>query len=98
MSKSSEISIFAVVGTKFCVASEDGQKVYERVVPFLIHNVKVSLSFQNVTILTPAFLNAPIGQLYGDFSEDQIPSLLKPKEMQNDDIQLLRRVVDNAKL
>lgn len=97
MSNRSEISIFQVVGTNLCVASSDGQKVYDRIVTFLSKDKKVSLSFLNVTLLTSAFLNAAIGQLYGKFNEDQIRTLLEVKDMQNDDIQLLRRVVDTAK-
>ena len=51
-----------------------------------------------MTTLTAAFLNAAIGQLYGRFNEERIRSLLKVEDMQPDDIALLKRVVDTAKL
>ena len=66
------ISVFGVVGSPLCVASGDGQKVYDRLDTALKANRGVTLSFHNVTVLTSAFLNAAIGQLYGTFSEEQI--------------------------
>ncbi len=92
------ISIFEVVGSPLCVASDDGQKVYDRLDAALKANRIVTLSFYNVTTLTSAFLNAAIGQLYGTFSEEQIRAQLKVEDMDQDDLALLKRVVDNAKL
>ena len=92
------ISIFEIVGSPLCVASDDGQKVYERLVAALKANQYVTLSLHNVTALTAAFLNAAIGQLYGTFNEEKIRSLLKVEDAEQDDLALLKRVVDNAKL
>ena len=91
------INIFEVVGSPLCVASGDGQKVYERLASALKEGASVVLSFHNVSALTAAFLNAAIGQLYGEFSEEQIRSLLKVQDIQPDDIVLLKRVVETAK-
>ncbi|MYF99136.1 DUF4325 domain-containing protein [Candidatus Poribacteria bacterium] len=93
-----KISLFEVVGSSICVASGDGQKVYNRITTALSNDRCVVLSFQNVTILTAAFLNSAIGQLYGVFSEEKIRSLLKVENIEQDDLALLKRVVDNAKL
>ncbi len=98
MPKVIKIALFEVVGSPFCVASSDGQKVYERVVAALKGDKEISISFHNVTALTAAFLNAAIGQLYGVFSEEKIRSLLKVENIEQDDLALLNRVVDNAKL
>ena len=98
MSEKIKISIFEVVGSPLCVASGDGQKVYERLNATLETDREVVLSFHNVTTLTSAFLNAAIGQLYGIFSEEQIRAQLKVEDMEQDDLALLKRVVDNAKL
>ena len=92
------LSIFEIVGSPLCVASDDGQKVYDRLEAALKANRVVTLSFYNVTTLTSAFLNAAIGQLYGAFSEEQIRAQLKVEDMEQDDLALLKRVVDNAKL
>ena len=97
MQKNITISIFEAVGSPLCVASSDGQKVYDRLSVALQENRSVALSFHNVTTLTSAFLNAAVGQVYGDFSEKKIRSLLTVKDMEPDDLFLLKRVVDTAK-
>lgn len=97
MSNNLDLSIYEIVGSPLCVASSDGQKVYDRLAAALYVGRPVTLSFRNITTLTSAFLNAAIGQLYGTFSEEQIRSLLKVQDMQSDDLALLKRVVDTAK-
>ena len=98
MSENIKISMFKVVGSPFCVASDDGQRVYDRLSAAFSVNQKVVLSFRNVTALTAAFLNTAMGQLYGTFSEEKIRSLLKVEDAEQNDLALLKRVVDNAKL
>jgi hypothetical protein len=97
MSENLMLSIFETVGSQLCVASSDGQKVHDRLAVALTEGKHVVLSFRNVTTLTSAFLNAAIGQLYGTFGEDKIRALLAVQDMQQDDIALLKRVVETAK-
>ncbi len=98
MRKYLALSIFETVGSSTCVASDDGQKVYGRLASYLKEERNVTLSFLNITTLTSAFLDAAIGQLYGNFSVEQIRSLLKVQDIQPDDLTLLKRVVETAKL
>lgn len=98
MNKKLPFSVFEIVGNPICVASGDGQKVFERLGAALKEGRNVALSFRNVTTLTSAFLNAAIGQLYGEFSEAEIRSLLNVQDMEQDDMALLKRVVETAKL
>ena len=97
MQKDITISVFEVVGSPLCVASDDGQNIYDRLALAFKQECGVVLSFRNVTTLTSAFLNAAIGQLYGEFNEEKVRSLLKVEEMEADDLVLLKRVVDTAK-
>ena len=92
------IRVFEIVGSGLCVASDDGQKVHDQIAIALREERKVSLSFHNVESLTSAFLNAAIGQLYGEFSPEQVKASISVKDMSSDDINLLKRVVDTAKL
>ena len=98
MPKDIRIFLFEVVGSPFCVASDDGQKIYDRLDAALKANQDVVLSFHNVTALTGAFLGTAIGQLYGTFSEEKIRSLLKVEDAKPDDLRLLKSAVNNAKL
>ena len=89
--------IITIVGDPICVSADDGQKVHDKIVPLLREGRKVALSFQGVDILISAFLNAAIGQLYGEFSDDQIRDLLSVRDMTPEDMGILKRVVSNAK-
>lgn len=97
MQKDVTISIFEVIGSPLCVAAGDGQKVYDRLAAAIREDRRVILSFHNVSTLTSAFLNAAVGQLYGEFSEDQIRASLSVQDMAADDLALLKQVVDTAK-
>lgn len=98
MHKKLTLSLFEIVGNSLCVASSDGEKVYERLSAALKEEVKVTLSFLNVELLTSAFLNAAVGQLYGEFTEEKIRELLDVQDIEPDDVALLARVVETAKL
>ena len=93
-----KVSIYEVVGSSLCVASDDGQKVFNRLNKAFEADRNVELSFLNVRTLTSAFLNAAIGQLYGKYTEDEVRSLLKVVDAEQDDLALIKRVVENAKL
>lgn len=97
MSEPILVRVFEVVGSGLCVASDDGQKVHDQIAAALRQGHTVRLSFRNVESLTSAFLNAAVGQLYGEFSEDQIKAGLSVSNMEPDDLALLRRVVETAK-
>ena len=92
-----EATVFEIVGNPLCFASDDGQKVHDRLAIALKEGRSVTLSFRNVTVVTAAFLNAAIGQLYGEFSADQIRTLLRVRDMQADDMMVLKRVVETAR-
>lgn len=97
MQKDVTISIFEVIGSPLCVAAGDGQKVYDRLAAAIREGRRATLSFHNVSTLTSAFLNAAVGQLYGEFSEEQIRASLTVQDMAPDDLALLKRVVETAK-
>jgi len=92
------ISVFNTVGNSFCVEADDGQKVYNLIQKALQEGKKVKLSFQNAEMLTSAFLNTAIGQLYRDFPEDKVKSSLTAEYLSPEDKALFKRVTTTAKL
>ena len=92
------ISIVGIVGSPLCVEAEDGQRVYELIKKAISEKKKITVSFLNVKMMTSAFLNTAIGQLYRDSSEDDIRNYLSVEDISEDDLVLLKRVVDTAKL
>lgn len=92
-----KIKVPDLIGSPLCISAEDGQKVFEKVEPLLKKGKPVTISFDCVTMLISLFLNVAIGQLYGSFSEEDVRSLIQVEGLSRDDMELLKRVVDNAK-
>lgn len=92
------INIINVVGDSYCIEAEDGEKVFSLINKAIKDGKKVILSFLNVEILTTAFLNTAIGQLYRDHNEETIKEFLSVKDMSQNNLNALKRVVDTAKL
>lgn len=91
------VRITDIVGGGLCVSVDDGQKVFDHLAPLIRAGAKVSLSFAGIETVISAFLNAAVGQLYGQFNESVIRELLSVSEISNEDAVLVKRVVDNAK-
>ena len=92
------VQVFDIIGGPLCVSAGDGQRLHDKIAPLLEAGTPVVLSFERVDILISAFLNAAVGQLYGKLPENRIRELLSVQDMEPDDLDMLSRVVDNAKL
>ena len=92
------INIVNTIGDVYGVEAEDGQKVYELLKKAIDGGQKVILSFLNIEMLTTAFLNTAIGQLYKDYSEEQVKNMLQVTDISDSGKVSLKRVVDTAKL
>ena len=75
------ISISEVVGGPICIDIDDGDRVRKRIVPALREGRRIVLSFAGVEMVIPAFLSSAIGQLYGEFSEEQVDSLMVVQDL-----------------
>jgi hypothetical protein len=75
------ISVREIVGDPLCIATDDGDRVRERIAPPLREGRRVILSFGGVEMVIPAFLSSAIGQLYGEFSEAQVDSLVVVQDL-----------------
>ncbi len=92
------VQVFDIIGGPLCVSAGDGQRLHDKIAPLLKAGTPVILSFERVDILISAFLNAAVGQLYGELPEDRIRELLSVRDLAADDLDMVSRVVDNAKL
>jgi hypothetical protein len=91
------LGISSLVGG-ICVAASDGNKVHDAIKTEIDRGSRVTLSFSGVTRMTTAFLNAAVGQLYGEFSEAEIRQhLAPPTDVENWHLNRLKLVVDRAK-
>lgn len=92
-----EINVVDIIGNEFCVATEDASKLYDEIFHNIANKTKVIVSFNNVTFLTPVFLNMSICQLYGSFGEDIIDDYLETTNMNEEDEKLLSILKRKAK-
>ncbi len=77
--KSSEavmLSVTDIIGDTLCIASEDGQKVYELIAAAFQEGRPVIVNFKNIEETVPACMDTMIAQLYEYFPEVLIASHL----------------------
>lgn len=92
------LKVYEIVGGPVWVSTEDGQKVYDKIVSVFKAGHAVELSFANRGNLITAFLNAAIGQLYkGDFTEEFLTQNLSVVDISDEDRVMLDRAIENAK-
>lgn len=58
------INIYNIIGNSFAIEADDGELIYKRIEQVFDEKRMVLLDFQNIEVLTAAFLNTSIGQLY----------------------------------
>jgi hypothetical protein len=91
------ISLSSIAGG-ICVAAADGNKVHDAIKNEIDKGSRVTLSFSGVTRMTTAFLNAAIGQLYGEYPETKLRQHLgPPRDAEPWHLNRLKLVVDRAK-
>ena len=76
-----------------CIASEDGQKVYEQIKCAFKEDKNVIVSFKHAEDFTWPFLDDAIGQLYAAFPEKQIDALLSIVNIAPDDAEFIEDVI-----
>ncbi|MDD2248024.1 MAG: STAS-like domain-containing protein [Proteiniphilum sp.] len=75
------INVRTVINSPFCIDSADGQKIYELLHKALSEQKHVTLSFKGIILIITAFLNTAVGQLFKDFTEEQIDNYLSKTEL-----------------
>lgn len=91
------ISIASAAENGLCVAAEDGEKIYQEIKSNIDQGKSVQLTFEGVKDLTSSFLNTAVGQLYGKIDGKVLKEkMLPPIEASQEDLGLLKRVVERA--
>ena len=90
------VRVHDIIGGPLCVSIEDGQRLHDKLLPLLQAEKPISLSFERIDTIIPAFLGSAIGQFYREFPEDHIDKFLSVRDMADDDREVLDCVVRNA--
>lgn len=96
-SKTKHILVSEVIGSDTAVSSDDGNLVYQNIHPFLQKGNHILLDFRGIEMLTTAFLNAAIGQLYHEYTGDILNKYIKLANVADDDKVLFKKVIQRAK-
>lgn len=91
------IKISDYTATNLAVAADEGEKVYQTIVKLFSDYQTIVLDFSGIALLTTAYLNGAIGQLYKDYSSRELGERLKLKNVSQDDLILLKKVTNRAK-
>lgn len=88
-----EIVVTEVIGHNLCIASEDGEKVCDRIAAAFNSGKKVMLSFRDAQEVTSAFLADAIGHLYAVFPEEKIEENLSVVDIEPRDAADLKSTI-----
>lgn len=92
-----KINIFQVIGSEIAVSSDKGNDIFDKINKALQNGMSVVLDFDNIKILTTAFLNSAIGQLYSKYTSEELKKTLSILNISDSDKLLLKKVTDRAK-
>ena len=92
-----QLKIIDIIHRETAVSSDDGDIVYTLIISYFKKKCIVVLDFSGITILTTAFLNSAIGQLYNTYSSGQLNTRLRLKNVANEDKILFKKVIERAK-
>ena len=88
-----------IIESDIAVATEAGDKVFKEIIFHLNKKNKIVVDFIDISIVTTAFLNAAIGQLYSneEFYSEFLNDYLKLINVQEEDQPLFAMVIKRAK-
>lgn len=94
-----KIVVSDVLNSSLAVATESGENVYTEIIGPLLNKETVILDFSGIKIMTTAFLNAALGQLYStnSFTSEFLNEHLELINVQEEDKPLFAMVVERAK-
>lgn len=80
------------------VTPDEGKPINEEIRKCIELKELVEIDFSGVELMTTAFLNIVIGDLYKDYSSDTLKSMLKITNVEVGDARRIKKVTDTAKL
>lgn len=92
-----KITLKEKVTDNMAVTPAEGQPIYEEIIEHLIQGDVVELDFSDLQICTTAFLNVVIGNLYKDYTSDQLKEGIKFNGLDIPLSERIKKVTDRAK-
>lgn len=80
------------------ITDEEGIAIYKEILSLLKEGKNIELDFIGIIMMTTAFLNVVIGQLYKDYTSEQLKDRIIFNNISEADALRIKKVTDNAKL
>ncbi|MEP5792060.1 MAG: STAS-like domain-containing protein [Cyclobacteriaceae bacterium] len=91
------LKVSEIIGGDTAVSTDDGQKIFDLLAVSIQGKQAIAADFSGIQIMTTAFLNAAIGQLYSQFTSEELNSYLNLVNINSEDRILFKKVVERAK-
>ena len=91
------ISVFEEVGGNSAIRVDDGTRIYQKIDAAISNGRSITLDFQSIDLIIPAFLNAAIGQLYSKYSDENLNSKIELKNIKPEDDRLIKKGIERVK-
>jgi hypothetical protein len=91
------LTIKEIINRDTAVSSDDGDILFIEIDKHIKAGTIVELDFSDISLLTTAFLNSAIGQLYSIYKGDELNNSIKLKNVADEDKILFKKVIERAK-
>ncbi len=95
--QTAKLNVKDIIGSDIAVSTVYGDILYKKIIEAFSQNKQVELDFSGIDIITTAFLNAAIGQLYSSYKGEKLNKSIKLINIADEDILLLKKVIQRAK-
>ncbi len=92
------IDVAKKIGSPSALTQEQGDIVFAEIREAILKKEKIALDFVNVESIISPFLNNAIGQLYGEFTSEDIKEYMKLENFPENKNKTLNVVISNAKI
>ncbi len=80
------------------VTPDEAKPIYDMILEAFKDKVSVVLDFEDIEMMTTAFLNVVIGNLYENYKGEELKEMLKFNNLTQPIAVRIKKVTDNAKL
>jgi hypothetical protein len=91
------LNLKEIINSDTALSPDAGSVIFSLINRGLLEKQDVRLDFNGIEVVTSAFLNAAIGQLYSKFESKDLNEHLKIINLPIEDKALLRKVIERAK-
>jgi hypothetical protein len=95
--KTITIKVNELVSCNKGVTPDEGKVIYDMLIEAFNEGKQVILNFSGVEMMTTAFLNVAIGNLYKTYTSEQLKEMLKFEKVSEMTAFRIKKVTDNAK-